>query len=710
MTEATISGPLGKKASFFFEFERRDIGDTSVINATVLDRSLQIAPYRQSVMSPTVHPELSVRLDYQLSKNHTLVGRYELEDRSQENAGLDAFSLPTRAYQLDGREQFVQLTESAVLSPTALNEVRFQYRRDTSDSSALSFDPVTLVPQAFSDGGANVGLSGFVKNRWELTNVFSLSRGPHTIKLGGRIRMTILDDESMQNFNGMFRFDSMESYQTTEMGLTNGLTGQQIRVLGGGASQFSLTQGNPFVGVNQIDGGLFIQDDWRVAPKLTLSGGLRYELQNNISDWHDFAPRVGFAWAPGRNGQPFVVVRGGFGLFYQRVSETLTLNAKRLNGTRQRQYLIMNPDFYPTIPSPDLLAANAAAQAIRVMQPSLRAPRLMQMAFSVERQLLKGLMTSVTYSHTRSWDTLLSRNVNAPLRGTYDPSVPGSGIRPLGGSNDVYAYVSGGSFRQHQLIFNANARPTKRTNLFGFYVLNMANSDSDGAENFPANQYDLPLDYSRSAYDIRHRMTLGGTITAPFGFSFSPFVVVHSGAPFNITTGQDLNGDSIYTDRPAWATDLTRASVVRTKWGNFDTDPLPGQTIIPRNLGGGPAHAVVNLRASRSFGFGRSEGEVAAVGDATPHASAAPIGGWPGGGGGHFGGHTDAHGSAGSLNQRYVVTFSVSARNLLNTVNLAVPIGNLSSPMFGTSNAIDTGPHSGSAGNRTIELQTRFSF
>ena len=186
------------------------------------------------------------------------------------------------------------------------------------------------------------------------------------------------------------------------------------------------------------------------------------------------------------------MVRGGFGLFYQRVSETLTLNAKRLNGIRQRQYLITNPDFYPNIPSPDLLAANAAAQAIRVMQPSLRAPRLMQMAFSVERQLLKGLTTSVTYSHTRSSDTLLSRNVNAPLPGTYDPSIPGSGIRPLGGSNDVYAYVSGGSFRQHQLIFNVNARPTKRINLFGFYVLNKANSDSDGAENFPANQYDLP--------------------------------------------------------------------------------------------------------------------------------------------------------------------------------------------------------------------------
>ena len=212
------------------------------------------------------------------------------------------------------------------------------------------------------------------------------------------------------------------------------------------------------------------------------------------------------------------------------------------------------------------------------------------------------------------------------------------------------------------------------------------------------------------AYDIRHRMTLGGTISAPLGFSFSPFVVVHSGAPFNITTGQDLNGDSIYTDRPAWATDLTRASVVRTKWGNFDTDPLPGQTIIPRNLGGGPAHAVVNLRVSRSFGFGQSEGEAAAVDNAASHDPAPPIGGGPGGGGGHFGGHGDAHGSAGSLNRRYLVTFSVSARNLLNTVNLAAPIGNLNSPMFGTSNAIDTGPHSGSAGNRTIELQTRFSF
>lgn len=90
----------------------------------------------------------------------------------------------------------------------------------------------------------------------------------------------------------------------------------------------------------------------------------------------------------------------------------------------------------------------------------------------------------------------------------------------------------------------------------------------------------------------------------PYGFLFNPFAVMHTGGPFDITIGEDLNGDSIYKDRPAWAKDLTRSSVVRTMWGNFDTLPIAGQTMIPRNLGNSPSMVGFNMRLSRAFGFG----------------------------------------------------------------------------------------------------------
>jgi hypothetical protein len=173
---------------------------------------------------------------------------------------------------------------------------------------------------------------------------------------------------------------------------------------------------------------------------------------------------------------------------------------------------------------------------------------------------------------------------------------------------------------------------------------------------------------------------------------------MHSGAPFNVVIGQDLNGDSIFNDRPAWATDLSRPSVVQTKWGNFDTQPVAGQIIIPRNLGDSPGMVAFNLRLSKAFGFGEPTGNTRESGPGAP-----PIGGGPGGG--HY------HGSdAVAADRRYSLTLSVSARNLFNIVNLDTPVGNLSSPLFGTSTSIHGfGPGAGSA-NRTIDLQVKFAF
>jgi hypothetical protein len=180
-------------------------------------------------------------------------------------------------------------------------------------------------------------------------------------------------------------------------------------------------------------------------------------------------------------------------------------------------------------------------------------------------------------------------------------------------------------------------------------------------------------------------------------------MVATSGGPFNITSGRDLNGDSLFNDRPAWATDLSRSSVVRTSYGLFDTDPMPGQTIISRNIGSSPGRFIVNLRLSKSFGFGERSSAPGQAAEQAPHGP--PMAGAHGGHGGH-----GAHGGP-STGNRYSLTLSVSARNLFNTVNLAAPVGNLSSPLFGTSVALaGYGRHGSASANRTVELQVRFSF
>src|ERR1051325_9694022 len=81
--------------------------------------------------------------------------------------------------------------------------------------------------------------------------------------------------------------------------------------------------------------------------------GLRYETQTNIHDWRDFAPRIGIAWAPGAHAarsKAKTVVRAGFGMFYDRFSLSNTIASLRYNGIVQQQYVITNPDFYPTVP------------------------------------------------------------------------------------------------------------------------------------------------------------------------------------------------------------------------------------------------------------------------------------------------------------------------------------------------------------------------
>jgi len=110
---------------------------------------------------------------------------------------------------------------------------------------------------------------------------------------------------------------------------------------GVGPTQFSLSQGQPLVSSTMFDVGAFVQDDWRVAQGLTVSAGLRWEGQTNIHDWHDAAPRLAFAWAPGRSsakGAPALVIRGGVGMFYIRYANTNNLSTLEYNGKNQETY------------------------------------------------------------------------------------------------------------------------------------------------------------------------------------------------------------------------------------------------------------------------------------------------------------------------------------------------------------------------------------
>ncbi len=709
-----LSGPvIPGKASFFFDFQRSETDENDVINAVILDASLNEVAFNQTLLTPARRTTFSPRLDWQLNPTNTLIARYTYERSERRNQGVGDFNLPERAFDTEGTQHTIQLTETAVINQRVINETRFQFERNRTRREGGLFAPTVIVREAFTSGGAQVLLSTNDTDRFELQNFTSWTLGAHSLKAGARLRHIRLTDVSQQNFAGTFTFTSLEQYRQT-----------LLDVAGARPAQFTLSAGEPEAKVSRTDFSPFVQDDWRLRPNLTISLGLRYDWQSRVESGLNFAPRLAFAWSPGSGGQgqqQQTVIRGGFGIFYNTLSESLILQAERFNGLNQRQFLVTSTtpggpailDLFPVVPSVATLEAFAVAQTVRRLAPDLQTPYTLQTALSVERQLFPRTTLSVNFINARTLHVLRSRNVNAPL--------PGTLVRPLPGQGNIFQYESSGRFNQQQLIVNLNNRLSPRFSLSANYVFNRARSDTDGANTFPANQYDFTGEYGRSSQDIRHRFSVFGTISGlPWGIRLSPILIANSGRPFNITVGRDLNGDTLFNDRPAFATDLTDAGVRVTPYGTFDVTPSAGQEIIPRNYATGPAFFVVNLRASKTFGFG----------EVTQAAAGREGGGGGGGGGGRRGGGGGGgrrggggRGGRGGGDEgadsryRYNLNFSVNVQNLLNNTNEGVPVGNLSSPLFGqsigTAGGFGRGGGGGggqAAGNRRVELQLRFSF
>jgi hypothetical protein len=730
-----VSGPISKKASFFVTVQQRDIDNVDVVVAQVLGPGNQPMQYTANVPNPAKRLNISPRVDLQLSDKNTLTIRYQYARNTQDNAGIGQFSLPSTGYNSHSTEQTVQISDTQIISPTMVNETRFQYIRDSDNQNPLSFDPTLVVQGAFIGGGSSEGISVSNQDHYELQNYTSISHGKHFIKFGGRLRGTQYSSTQNSGFNGSYNFSSLNAYQITENGIALGWTPEQIRAAGGGASQFTLVSGQPLSDVSMLDVGLYAEDEWRIRPNMSLAAGLRYETQTGIPYQGDWAPRVSFSWGMGRGKAPKTVVRAGYGIFYDRFSYNYVLQADRYDGTTQQQYVVANPNFYPTIPTPaQLQGLSTASPTVYQVQSNLRVPYTMEAAVSLERQVTKNATVSVTYLNSRGVHQLILRNANAPLPGTYDPSNPNSGVRPLGNNTNVYQYNSGGVFEENQLITNFRVSAGKRLSLFGFYSLSFANGDlgsgsaasagggegggfgsmfggGGGSVQFVMNSYDPMEDWGRAAFDVRNRFLLGGTISLPYALRLSPFLIANSGSPFNIIVSQDLNGDSIFNDRPALgSTAGPGGQVYVTPYGTFNSVPIPGQPITPINYGGSPALFSLNLRLSKTFGIGpKVEGSGAAGGPGGgPHSHGGGLGGRGLSGGGGPGGGPFTFG--GETNRKYNLTFSVSARNLLNNVNYGAPVGTLDSSFFGTSTSLAGPPFSSGSAVRRIDLQMLFSF
>ena len=580
--DGNLSGPIGdgKKTSFIFGVAREEENLQSVVFA---DTPAGIVS--QNLAYPNRDTELFFRINHQIGEKTTFSIRYEHTFDSARNGGVGGFNLPEVATNSAGRDHELYFTHRRILSPKLINEFTLRATTESGSTRGINLgSPQIVVLDAFTGGGSPVNRHS-TEAQIQLNEIVSWNQGKHFVKGGLNIPdITRRGLSDRTNFVGTFSFSTLGDYRNNRPFL------------------FSVNQGDGRLVFWQRDFGLFAQDNFLVRPNFSVGLGLRYDWQNYLGDGDNFAPRLSFAYAPGK--QRKTVIRGGAGIFYDRTGGGPISDTLRFNGRRLQQVSITNPGFPD--PSTGGTLADEPSNIVR-FAPDICSPYTIQSNLSLERQLSKSLTVTASYINTRGLKLFRSRNLNAPLPPSEQP--PDSNIGVL------RQVESTAQMQSHALELALRGKLTRFFNGTVQYTLSRAYNNAGGINSLPANNYDLSLEWSRAEFDERQRLNLLGTIDAGDWFKLGLTLSLNSGRPYNLTTGRDDNRDTAANDRPAG---------------------------VRRNSLQGPGAATLDLRWSKEFEFKKI------ANGAEP-----------------------------------TITIGVDAFNVLNRVNYAGFIGNLSSRFFG---------------------------
>src|SRR6266478_4184017 len=620
IAEAELDGPLSSRARFLLAGRYFTSDDSSTVHAHTPTGLLT-----ENVDVPGHNTRLFGRFEFDLTPKHTLTLIYKFKNKSQQNQGIRSFDLPERATDFSIHESEVKVFERAILSPRFLNDQRLTYKDEPQETTSISSQRAIIVLGAFNSGGAQITQQEEEKAA-AIQDVATVGWGKQTITFGGGARPRFFHVIDSSNFAGTFTFASLASYSAGQPEL------------------FTMNQGNPHISFAQKEYYTFVQDEVQVRPSFSLSLGLRYEWQSNVDYRNNFAPRVAFGYAPG---QGPTVLRGGFGIFYDRQPDILQQQAALYDGTQGHQIVLRNPG-YPVPYDP----ASPPPPSLLRIAPGIRTPYLMQASIGVERKFGRGKnLIAVDYTMARGIKLYLTRNINAPL--------PQTGAIPDPNFANIDQFESSGRSRSNSLTASLQTALRNRVDLLAQYTFSKSMDDTSGYASLPANNYDLGPEYGRSDYDRRHNFNLIGTWHIYKGFRAGTVVNVSSGIPFNITTGYLNKGDLMPTARP------------------------PG---VGRNTGIGPGYASVDFHLAKRFNFRRAEGQNgnAAFAGRSREAGLSGIGG------------------GGGEDRVSQLEFAIDAFNAFNHTNFKNYVGTQTSPSFGFANAANP--------PRQVQLTAKYHF
>jgi len=535
------------KSSFFVNAFGTSAYDTPNLNAAVPGGTLAQA---LSIRAPRDNQFVNAQLDYAVTLDQTLRFGYNMSHVANDNLGVGGYDEPDRAFSTNSTVNTFRVQHFGPLGRRAFWRSRIQlFTSDTESDSAIEA-PTIRVLDAFTSGGAQRAGGDHAKTL-NIASDLDYVRGRHSVRAGFVVDSTWYHSDSTANYLGTYTFATLQSY----------LANQPIN--------FSRRIGDPNIAYDNVQGGIYVQDDIRVRKNLTLTPGVRYELQTHVHAFDNIGPRFGATWAPTKSGQ--TTLRGSVGIFYDWLPTSTYDQVVRVDGFHQQEINEIDPAY----PAP-LLGGFVPPVNRYLLDPSFVTPRITRVSAGVDQGLLKVIRASVTYSYQRGSRLARGQNLNAPA----------NGVRADGAFANIIDVVSDAASVQHQMQVDANVNPGallplnssaprvswKRVTVFANYTLASVRNNTDGPFSVsPTGTLDTEWGPSTSgggggggfvpgvftfggtsnSIDVRHRGNFSVNNQIVRNVLIAVNVNASSAPPYTLLTGVDLNGDGIFNDRPA---------------------------------------------------------------------------------------------------------------------------------------------------------------
>ena len=542
--EGHVTGPIffAKKSSFLASFNRAEEDLDSVVSATIAPTSTNPnGVFQANVPAPTRNTEFSTRVAHQFGDRHSGYVQYSYQDWTGQNQGVGAQALQAAGTNNEFREDDIVAHLDSTLSAVLLNQLSIVGEHDWSRHANVTEGPRINVSGDFTGGSAQNDSLGS-ENNFRLFDMVTWTRGRHLVKAGigiPHIDRRAYDDNT--NALGTYTFGPTLAadgavLQTALQNYANNLP-----------SGFSQNTGDVHFIYHQQEMGAFIQDQFKVNDRFSITPGIRYDWQNFLATRRlGFAPRLSFAWVLDQASK--TVVRGGGGIYYDRFGPGPLLDLARYENARRRSIQVsLNPARLPAtgcVPVTDCATLTEQPPNLAQLAPNAKIPYQIQYGLSIERQLGERATGTVSVYSARGIDSFRSVDVNAPT--------PESGytVRPDPAFGLVRQMQAAGFWEGSGLDISYRGRLNKYFTGFGRYTWSHYASNTGGLGWFPQNQYAPSDEWANSNWDRRNRLGLYAMVNHDSIFNIAAGIFANTGRPWTVLTGSDAYGDSLFNTRP----------------------------------------------------------------------------------------------------------------------------------------------------------------